>query len=78
MANSPERIMHNYVEAYEKLYNRRPKDLRAIDRDWIVVNGARMRFTELEELTSQLQQEYNQLVVQRRSIVQRLIRLFRN
>lgn len=78
MVNSPERIMHNYVEAYEKLYNRRPKDLRAVDREWIVVNGARMRFTELEQLTVQLQQEYSELLAQRRGIVQRLIGLFRN
>lgn len=78
MTNSPERIMHNYIEAYEQLYNRKPKELLAIDREWVVVNGARMRLSELEQLTHQLQLEYKQILAQRRGIVQRLIGLFRS
>ncbi|MEL7435104.1 MAG: hypothetical protein AAFN11_14250 [Chloroflexota bacterium] len=46
--------MHRYAEAYEKLYNRRPRDLRAVDDNWVIVNGARMPVTELELLTHQL------------------------
>jgi hypothetical protein len=78
MAQSPEHAMHNYAEAYEKLYNRRPRDLRAIDGNWVIVNGARIRVTELEHLTQQLLSEYKQTVGQRRSIVKRLITWFKN
>ena len=66
-------IMLDYSRAYQKLYNRNPKELRAVDNDWVVVNGARMRVSELQYLTSQLQQEYQQSLAVRRGIVKRLI-----
>ncbi|MDQ7025084.1 MAG: hypothetical protein Q9P44_05945 [Anaerolineae bacterium] len=77
MIISPERVMHNYAQAYEKLYNRRPRDLRAVDSHWVIVNGARMRTNELEILTKQLLLEYKQSMRDRRSIVSRLIRWFK-
>ena len=72
-----EKVMHNYVEAYTKLYNRHPTDLRALDEEWVVVNGARMRVSELVYLTGQLQQEYRQAMNQKRNMVKRLISWFR-
>jgi hypothetical protein len=75
---SPEKAMMHYSEAYQKLYNRRPKDLRAVDRDWVIVNGARMRVGELEFLTMQLQREYSQEKEERRSIVNRLLKWFKS
>jgi len=73
---SPEKAMMYYAEAYQKLYDRRPKDLRALDNGWVVVNGARMRVSELEYLTLQLQREFNQGRDQRRSVVTRLLKWF--
>lgn len=70
--------MHQYAEAYEKLYNRRPRDLRAVDENWVIVNGARMQVTELEILTEQLRIEHNQSLNNRRSLVGRLIKWFKN
>ena len=70
-------VMYRYAEAYQKLYNRRPRDLRAVDDDWVIVNGARMRLTELEHLTNQLQMEYKQTVDNRRNVVSRLIKWFK-
>lgn len=72
-----EKVMQNYVEAYHKLYNRTPSDLRALDHEWVIVNGARMRITELEYLTKQLQQEYSQMMLNRRNLVSRLINWFK-
>lgn len=72
-----EKAMMHYVAAYQKLYNRVPKDLQALDNEWVVVNGARMRVTELENLTYQLQQEYSQGQEQKRSIVMRLLQWFK-
>lgn len=72
-----EKAMNHYVDAYQKLYNRVPKDLQALDNEWVVVNGARMRVSELENLTLQLQQEYFQGLEQRRSIVNRLLKWFK-
>ena len=70
-------VMMRYSEAYEKLYNRRPRDLRAVDGDWVIVNGARMRLSELEHLTNQLQMEYRQTLSSKRDIVSRLIKWFK-
>jgi len=75
--SSPENVMHNYAIAYEKLYNRRPRDLRAVDSNWVIVNGARMQISELEHLTRQLQLEYNQSLGNRRNVVSRLIKWFK-
>jgi hypothetical protein len=76
MEVSSEKAMMYYAEAYQKLYNRRPKDLRAIENGWVIVNGARMRVTELEHLTLQLQREFNQGLDQRRNVVSRLLKWF--
>jgi hypothetical protein len=70
-------ILSHYSEAYQKLYNRRPKELRQLENGWVQVNGARMRLTELEYLTIQLQREYNQGNEERRSVVNRLLKWFR-
>lgn len=68
-----EKVLMNYVEAYQKLYNRVPKDLEAVDHEWVIVNGAKMRIVELEYLTNQLWQEYHQGLEQKRSVVNRLL-----
>jgi hypothetical protein len=73
----PEKVMTHYADAYQKLYNRPPKDLRALDNEWVIVNGARMRVTELEYLTRQILQEYSQSVEAKRSIVARLVKWFK-
>jgi hypothetical protein len=72
-----EKAMILYAEAYQKLYKRMPKDLRALDNNWVVVNGARMRVSELEYLTKQLQQEYTQSLDDRRGLVTRLLKWFK-
>ena len=77
MAVSSEQAMISYAEAYERLYKRIPRDLRAIDGNWVVVNGARMSVTELEYLTQQLQLEYRQGIADRRGVVSRLIKWFK-
>jgi len=69
-----ETVIDHYAEAYRNLYNRLPKDLRVLDNEWVIVNGARMRVKELEYLTQQLQQEYKQGIIEKRSIVTRLVR----
>ncbi len=72
-----DQVLTHYVEAYQKLYNRMPKDLRALDNEWVVVNGARMRVAELEYLTQQLQQEYQAGLEQKKNIVARLVKWFK-
>ena len=77
MSPVTERIVSHYAEAYQKLYKREPRDLRMVDNDWVIVNGARMRIRELQYLTEQLQQEYNQGLEDRKSVVQRLVKWFK-
>jgi hypothetical protein len=77
MEISAERALTGYAEAYHQLYNRTPNDLHAVDNDWVVVNGARMRVNELEYVTRQLQQEYTQGIAHKKSMVLRLLNWFK-
>ncbi|MCB9453616.1 MAG: hypothetical protein H6672_19465 [Anaerolineaceae bacterium] len=72
-----DQIITGYVEAYQKLYNRRPKDMRRLENGWVIVNGAQMRLTELTFLTTQLQLEYRRGQDERRSVVNRLLKWFK-
>ncbi len=74
-----EKIISHYAAAYQQLYKRNPKDVRILGNGWVSVNGAKMRVSELEYLTVQLQQEYNQgrTLEQRRNIVNRLLKWFK-
>ncbi len=71
--NAEQAVLH-YTEAYQKLYRRTPKDMRVLDHEWVMVNGARMRVAELEYVTRQLNEEYHQGLEERRSVISRLIR----
>ncbi|MCU0514394.1 MAG: hypothetical protein MUE40_17720 [Anaerolineae bacterium] len=75
---SIEKVVHSYTQAYQRLYRRIPSDLRILDQEWVIVNGARMRVSELEFLTTRLQQEYEQGAGARRSVITRLINWFKN
>lgn len=74
-----EKVISHYAEAYQQLYKRTPKDVRILGNGWVSVNGAKMRVSELEYLTVQLKQEYNQgqMLEQRRNIVNRLLKWFK-
>jgi hypothetical protein len=78
MATAPaDEVVQYYMKAYQKLYNRTPRDLEVVNDDWVIVNGARMRVSELEYLTRQLQQEYAQGLEERRSVLKRLVAWFK-
>jgi hypothetical protein len=74
-----EKVISHYAEAYQQLYKRTPKDVRILGNGWVSVNGAKMRVSELEYLTIQLKQEYSQgqIIEQRRNIVNRLLKWFK-
>lgn len=74
---SAEKVLANYADAYRKLYNRVPKELELIDQEWVLVNGARMRVSELAYLTTQLLQEYQQSAAEKRGVVMRLLNWFK-
>lgn len=77
MSQNNNRVVNQYTEAYRRLYKRSPSDIQTLDRDWIIVNGARMRISELEFLTHQLEKEYEQTIRAKKSVVSRLIKWFR-
>jgi hypothetical protein len=77
MSLHAEKVIQHYTEAYHNLYKRTPRDLRILDQEWIIVNGARMRLAELEYLTEQLQQEYQQSQDNKRGLVMRLVKWFK-
>ncbi len=73
-----QQIITHYAQAYQQLYKRSPKELRVMDNGWVNVNGAKMRVSELEYLTQQLQKEYYSMntSIERRSVVNRLLKWF--
>ncbi len=68
--------MVRYLQVYQSLYNRAPKELRALGDYWVLVNGARMKVDELEGLTGELNREYQQVVANKRNIVKKLLNWF--
>ncbi len=72
-----DKVIAQYSDAYQKLYNRQPRDIQNLDNGWVIVNGARMKVTELEYLTYQLQQEINQDLLKKRNVVTRLLKWFK-
>jgi hypothetical protein len=73
-----EKAVLHYVQAHERLYGRPPRDVRVLNQEWVLVNGAQMRVAELEHLTRQLVLEHNQSITQRKNIVLKLLNFFRN
>jgi hypothetical protein len=71
-----EKAMIQYLEVYQALYNRAPRELRDLGDNWVLVNGARMSIDELENLTSELNREYQQFLTNKRSIVKKLLNWF--
>lgn len=72
-----EKALTSYVDAYQKLYKRTPKDIQALDHEWVIVNGARIRIDDLNFMTRQLTEEYEKGLAQRRGMVNRLIHWLR-
>ncbi len=78
MGISAEQVIGQYKKAYQRLYNRTPQYLYILDEDWVVVNGARMRATELQYVVQRLNEEYVQERKKKQSVVQRLISWLKN
>jgi hypothetical protein len=68
--------MVRYQTVYLSLYQRTPRELRDLGNNWVLVNGARMSVDELENLANELQKEYQQVLINRRSIVKKLLNWF--
>jgi hypothetical protein len=73
MQTSAENAVLRYADAYQKLYKQMPNDLRALDHQWVIVDGARVHAAELESVTARLLEEHEQLLAQQRSAINRLI-----
>ncbi|NLF76515.1 MAG: hypothetical protein GX573_12535 [Chloroflexi bacterium] len=71
-----DKAMARYLDIYQKLYQRAPRELRDLGKDWVLVNGARMSVDQLESLTGELLNEYEQYLRARRGAVQRLLNWF--
>lgn len=71
-----DKAMARYLDVYQKLYQRAPRELRDLGNDWVLVNGARMSVDQLDSLTGELALEYEQHLRARRGAVQRLLNWF--
>ncbi len=71
-----EKAMAQYLQVYLSLYQRKPRELRDLGNNWVLVNGARMSVEELENLTSELNREYQQVLFNKRSVVKKLLNWF--
>lgn len=71
-------LLLQYEQVYRKLYHREPSELRDLGAGWVLVNGARMPVAELQRLTEQMLLEYRQAMVEKRSVVRRLMAWLRD
>ncbi len=70
------KAMARYQNIYLSLYGRHPRELRDLGNTWVLVNGARMPVGELENLTDELQKEYQQVLANKRNLVRKLLNWF--
>jgi hypothetical protein len=70
------RAMARYQNIYLSLYGRHPRELRDLGNTWVLVNGARMPVSELENLTDELHKEYQQVLANKRNLVKKLLNWF--
>ncbi|MBL8133899.1 MAG: hypothetical protein JNL42_18705 [Anaerolineae bacterium] len=73
-----EQALQGYAAVYHKLYQRVPRDLRVINSEWVIVNGARMHVNDLLRLTTQLYSEYKTSQERKKTLVGRLIGFLKN
>lgn len=71
MVTHAELALAQYTEIYEKVYAHSPKDVRILSGDWLVVNGAQLRASELAQMTALLEQEYALVQSRKRSFASR-------
>jgi hypothetical protein len=71
-----QQAMSDYLEVYFALYQRHPREVRDLGNNWVLVNGAHMRVTELQMLTLHLKRELASSRAAKRSVVQRLLKWF--
>lgn len=76
MQITSEQAIRFYADAYQKLYKRMPKELRALDANRVIVNGACINAAELQILAQQLEQEHAALQ-KNQGVFSRLARRFR-
>jgi hypothetical protein len=72
METSAELALARYTEIYEKLYAHAPKDVRILSGDWLIVNGAQLRASELAQMTDLLELEHSLTQERKRSLATRL------
>ena len=72
METSAELALARYTEVYEKVYAHAPKDVRILSGDWLIVNGAQLRASELAQMTDLLESEYTLSRARKRSLAVRL------
>ncbi len=78
MSSFAEQVINQYKQAYQQLYNRTPQYLYVLDDEWVIVNGARMRATELQYVVQRLNEEYKQERAKQQSVIRRLISWLKN
>lgn len=71
-----EKAMARYSNLYLSLYQRSPKELRDLGNNWVLVNGARMNVDELENLSEELNREYQQVLANKRNLVKKMLSWF--
>ncbi|MFN8378549.1 MAG: hypothetical protein U0452_07745 [Anaerolineae bacterium] len=72
METSAEIALTRYTEVYEKVYAHAPKEVRILSGDWLIVNGAQMRASELAQMTDLMELEHTLSQGRKRNLANRL------
>ena len=72
METSAELALAHYAEVYERVYAHAPQDVRILSGDWLIVNGAQLRASELAKMTEVMEQEFSLAQGRKRNLATRL------
>lgn len=72
METKAERALTQYVSIYEKLHAAPPKDICILSGDWLLVDGAQLRASELARMSEQMERDYILAQARRRGIALRV------
>ncbi len=68
-----ERAIYKYAAAYQKVHQCMPSSFEALDSRWVMIDGVSMCLSDLEDQTARLEYRYDELMAEKRDVVERLI-----
>jgi hypothetical protein len=73
METNAERALSQYTAIYERLFAEPPANVCILSGDWLLVDGAQLRASEVVHMSEQLERDYILAQARRRGIALRVM-----